>query len=200
MQLCLYNRSSQAKFLKTDEVDVAFNVTENKINSITDFFFWKYYLHLELLPLYSWKTFSQNFFKKNFLNTLRGSSRRKERSVRFRLPSEQQLCIAENYQKFLFRDALGHKSKVSQKSCCNDLCQVAVLKELVDGTLERDFTKASDVSVWGWFFIKKVHEGVFEDLQLKCTINRDVCKRTCLIGAFIRDLNHFWLGLLGLFF
>ena len=39
MLLCLYYRSSQAKLLKTDEVDEAFNVTEKKPNSITDFFF-----------------------------------------------------------------------------------------------------------------------------------------------------------------
>ena len=45
--------------------------------------------------------------------------------------------------------SLEHKSKVGQKSCCNDLCQVAVLKELVDGTLGRDFTKVSNASVWG---------------------------------------------------
>ena len=34
--------------------------------------------------------------------------------------------------------------KVTQKSCCNDLCQVDVFKELVDGTREKDFTKASN--------------------------------------------------------
>ena len=95
MLLCLYNRSSQAKLLKTDEVDEAFNVTENKTNSITDFFFWKYYLDLELL--YPWKTSSEIKKKKKFLNTLRGCSRRKESSVRFRLPWEEQLCVAENY-------------------------------------------------------------------------------------------------------
>ena len=41
MLLCLYNRSGQAKSLKTDEADEVFNVTENKINSITDIFFLK---------------------------------------------------------------------------------------------------------------------------------------------------------------
>ena len=49
MLLCLYNRSGQAKLLKTDEADEVFNVTENKINSITDIFFLKYYLDLWLL-------------------------------------------------------------------------------------------------------------------------------------------------------
>ena len=39
-------------------------------------------------------------------------------------------------------------SKVNQKLCCDKLCEIAVLKELVDGTLERDFTKATHVSVW----------------------------------------------------
>ena len=45
-------------------------------------------------------------------------------------------------------------SECLQKSWCNDLCQVAVLKELVNGTFERDFTKASNASVWDGFFIK----------------------------------------------
>ena len=44
-----YNRSGQAKPLKTDEADKVFNVTENKINSIIDIFFLKYYLDLWLL-------------------------------------------------------------------------------------------------------------------------------------------------------
>ena len=74
-----------------------------------------------------------------------------------------------------------------------------MLKELVDGTLERDFTKASNASVWGLFFIENVHEGVFKHLVLNFTINRDVCKSTCLIGFFILHLTHFWLGFLGLF-
>ena len=39
------------------------------------------------------------------------------------------------------------QSKFSQKLCCNKLCEVTVLKELVDGTLERDFTKATHASV-----------------------------------------------------
>ena len=89
---------------------------------------------------------------------------------------------------------IDHISKVRQKSCCNDICQVAVLKELVDGTLERDFTKASNASVLSLFFLRKVHESVFKHLVLNCTINRDVCKRTCLIGVFMQHLTHFWLG------
>ena len=48
------------------------------------------------------------------------------------------------------------------------------------------------------FEIIKVHEGVFEYVLLKCTMNKDVCKMTCLIGAFIQHLDHFWLGFLGL--
>ena len=47
-----------------------------------------------------------------------------------------------------------------------------MLKELIDGTLERDFTKASNAYVWGLFFIKNVHEGVFKHLVLNSTINR----------------------------
>ena len=60
-------------------------------------------------------------------------------------------CLGNNtsvQQKIIsFRDPLEYKSKVSQKSCCNDLSQVATLKELVDGTLERDYTKATNVPV-----------------------------------------------------
>ena len=41
-----------------------------------------------------------------------------------------------------FRDSLEHESKISQKPYRNDLCHVAILKELVDGTLEIDFTNA----------------------------------------------------------
>ena len=43
--------SGQAKSLKTDEAVEVFNVTENKINSITDFFYLKHYLDLWLLQL-----------------------------------------------------------------------------------------------------------------------------------------------------
>ena len=43
--------SSQAKSLETDEAVEVFNVTENKINSITDFFYLKHYLDLWLLQL-----------------------------------------------------------------------------------------------------------------------------------------------------
>ena len=49
--------------------------------------------------------------------------------------------------KLSLRDPLQRKSKVSQKLCCDKLCEVAVLKELVDGTLERGFTKATHASV-----------------------------------------------------
>ena len=59
--LCLYDRSGQAKSLKTDEADEVFNVTENKINSITDIFFLKHYLDLLLLQLQPREIFSENF-------------------------------------------------------------------------------------------------------------------------------------------
>ena len=52
-------------------------------------------------------------------------------------------------------DPLEQKSKVIRKLYCDKLCEVAVLKELVDGTLEKDFTKATHASVWSLFFIKK---------------------------------------------
>ena len=74
------------------------------------------------------------------------------------------------------------------------------IKKLVDGTLEREFTKASNASTWGSFYIKEVHEGVFNHLVLNCTINRGVCKSTCLTGVFIQHLTHSCLGYLGLFF
>ena len=32
-----------------------------------------------------------------------------------------------------------------QKPCCNDLCEVAIVKELVDETVERDYTNATNV-------------------------------------------------------
>ena len=38
MLLCLYNRNSQEKLLETDKADEAFNVAENKTNSIVDIF------------------------------------------------------------------------------------------------------------------------------------------------------------------
>ena len=89
-----------------------------------------------------------------------------------------------------FRDSLEHKKK---SPCCNDLCQVAVLKELVNRTLERDFTKAINASVWSWFFIKmsmKVFSSVFYQTVLRAGTS---------IGAFIQHLTHFWLGFLELF-
>ena len=73
------------------------------------------------------------------------------------------------------------------------------IKKLVDGTLERECTKASNASTWGSFYIKEVHEGVFKHLVLNCTINRGACKKTCLTGAFIQNLTHFCLGFLELF-
>ena len=51
-------------------------------------------------------------------------------------------------RKLPFRDPLEHKSIVSQKLCSDKLCVISVLKEKVDGTLERDFTKATHASVW----------------------------------------------------
>ena len=59
--LRLQNRSGRAMLLKTDEVDEALNITENKTNSITEIFFLKYYLELGLLHLPFWKCFSGYF-------------------------------------------------------------------------------------------------------------------------------------------
>ena len=44
--------------------------------------------------------------------------------------SELQFCRAENDKKLPSRDPLEYKSIVSQKRCCNNICQVAVLEEL----------------------------------------------------------------------
>ena len=66
MLLCLYDRSSQAKLLKTDEADEVFNVAQNKTISITDILFLKYYFDLEILQLYFWEICSENFFKNFF--------------------------------------------------------------------------------------------------------------------------------------
>ena len=57
MLLFPYSRSSQVKLLNTDEAQKALNVTENKINFITEIFFLKYYLDLGLLRLSSWEFF-----------------------------------------------------------------------------------------------------------------------------------------------
>ena len=64
MLLCLYNRTSKAKLLETDEADEVFNVTENKTDFITDIFFRKFYLDLIWsLQLYSWEMIVENVFK-----------------------------------------------------------------------------------------------------------------------------------------
>ena len=46
------------------------------------------------------------------------------------------------------------------------LAAIAVLNELVDKTLENDFAKASNGSVWDWFFIKKTFIKVFPNILL----------------------------------
>ena len=66
MLFCLHNRSSQAKFLKTDTADEAFNVTDNKTNSVAGIFFQKYYLDLGLLRLSPWEHFYEYFQEEFF--------------------------------------------------------------------------------------------------------------------------------------
>ena len=56
--------------------------------------------------------------------------------------------MAENDLKLSSRDPLEHKIKFSQKLYCDKLCEVTVLKDLVDGPFERDLTKATHASVW----------------------------------------------------
>ena len=55
----------------------------------------------------------------------------------------------------------------------NDFCQVSILKELVDGTHERDQTKATNASVH-----KKVHESVLKYVLLNYTMSSDARKKT----------------------
>ena len=69
-----------------------------------------------------------------------------------------------------------------------------VLKELVDGTLERDFTKATRVPLE-----LIAYKGFFKYQLLDCSMNRDVRKRACLIGTFIQHWTHFWSDSLRLF-
>ena len=60
-------------------------------------------------------------------------------------------CLGNNNRKCLkiaIQDPLERKSKVIQKLYYDKLLQIAVLKELVDGILKRDFTKATHASVW----------------------------------------------------
>ena len=57
----LDNRCGRAIPLKTDKADEVFNVTENKTNSITDIFFLKYRLDLELIHLCSRKKISEKY-------------------------------------------------------------------------------------------------------------------------------------------
>ena len=51
MLLCLRKKSTRAKLLETGEAGEAFNITENKKNSIIEIFFIRYYLDLELLRM-----------------------------------------------------------------------------------------------------------------------------------------------------
>ena len=53
------------------------------------------------------------------------------------------------------------------------MSEVAILKELVDRKVEKDYTKTTNTSVH-----KNVYESVFKYALLNCTLNRDVCKRT----------------------
>ena len=65
--LCLHNRSSRAKLLKTDEADEALKITENKTNSNTDNFFLKHYLDVGLLRFFLPGNFFPIIYKNNFL-------------------------------------------------------------------------------------------------------------------------------------
>ena len=62
MLLCLHKLLQTAALsLKTEEADKAFTVTRSKANCITDIFFLKYHLDLELLRLTSWE-FASDYF------------------------------------------------------------------------------------------------------------------------------------------
>ena len=62
---------------------------------------------------------------------------------------------------------------VKDLAAMNDFCQVSILKELVDGTHERDQTKATNASVH-----KKVHESVLKYVLLNYTMSSDARKKT----------------------
>ena len=67
--------------------------------------------------------------------------------------------------------------------------------KLIDGTLERDYTKATNASVHR----KSPWKCLWKYVSLNCTMSRDVWKKTYLTGPFIQHSTHFWLGFLGLF-
>ena len=115
MLLCLYNRISQAKLLKTDEADEVFNVAENKTNSIINIFFLKNYFELG----YCNGTTGNIFLKislKNFLNTLHGWSRKKEAFGQI----QSVLGIAPLYNKKSLKISIQRSSTMTfVKSLCS---------------------------------------------------------------------------------
>ena len=191
MLLCVYKRSGQVKSLKTGEADEVFNVTENKTNFITDFFFLKYYFDLELLQLYSREIFSENFL--NFFSKTLWTVGLEDRSFG---QIQSVLEITTLYSRKSFRDLLEHKSKVSQKSCCNGLFQVAVLNQGASWWNPwKRFHKSLKCIRLGLIFIKEVHEGVFKHLVLNFTINRDACKKDLRDRCLHAALKPFLVGL-----
>ena len=61
MLLCLHNRNSRAKLLKTEEADESLNITENKTNYITDISSRSITLDLGLVRFSTWEFFSEYF-------------------------------------------------------------------------------------------------------------------------------------------
>ena len=68
------------------------------------------------------------------------------------------------------------------------------IKKLVDGTLERECTKASNASTWGSFYIKEVHEGAFKHVVLNYTINRGCLQKNLSDRCLHAALNTFLFG------
>ena len=93
--LCLHNRSSRAKLLKTDEADEALKITEKKTNSNTDNFFLKHYLDVGLLRFFFPGNFFPIIYKNNFLKHSDGLVLEEMSLVRFRVQWEPQPHIAQ---------------------------------------------------------------------------------------------------------
>ena len=70
---------------------------------------------------------------------------------------------------------LSSRNEDVKKASCLGNHYTALMEhdEIVDETVQRDYTKATNASVH-----KKVYESVFKYVLLNCTLNRDVCKRT----------------------
>ena len=63
-----------------------------------------------------------------------------------------------------FRDPLERKSKVSQKLCWDKLCEVAVLKELVDDEHYKEISQKPHMCPFGADSLKRIFQVSFTKL------------------------------------